>query len=60
MNGLIPMITIMNQAETSADESITIDFSRTRFISPIFALSFIVYVLGSKKQFSFSHLTLKL
>lgn len=57
MNGLIPMVTIMNQAETSADESITIDFSKTRFISPIFALSFIVYVLGSKKHFSFSHLT---
>ena len=53
MDGLIPVIRIMNQIESSTDESIAVDFSRTRFISPVFALSLIVYLSRCGRKVTF-------
>lgn len=43
MNGLLPSIRIMSQIEKSSDDDIVIDFSRTKFVSPLFLVSLIVY-----------------
>ncbi len=51
-NGLIPVIHIMSQVEPSADKSLIVDFSRTQFISPVFALSLIVYLSRCGKRVS--------
>lgn len=56
MNGLIPVVRIMQRTSVSAEESFQIDFSHTRFISPVFALSLIVYLSRCGKQYSFTNL----
>lgn len=56
LDGLIPVVRIMSKAEKSQDDSLEIDFSRTKFISPVFALSLIVYLSGCKKKVSWSNL----
>ena len=43
MNGLTPTVNLMYKIESSIDEDIIIDFSNTKFISPVFALSLLVY-----------------
>ena len=52
LDGLIPVIKIMAQAESSNDSDLTIDFSNTKFISPVFALSLIVYLSSCHKKVS--------
>lgn len=52
MDGLIPVVRIMSLVEKSKEESIMIDFSRTHFISPVFALSLIVYLSQCGKKVS--------
>lgn len=37
IDGLTPVVRIMSQMEGAADQEVTIDFSDTRFISPVFA-----------------------
>jgi len=56
MNGLIPVVRIMQQVDGSADDTFEIDFSHTKFISPVFALSLVVFLSGCGKRYSFSNL----
>lgn len=56
MNGLIPVIKLMSKIESSGDEKFIIDFSKTQFISPVFALSLLVYVYNSKKHICFDNM----
>lgn len=56
INGLIPVVKIMSKAERSQEDTIEIDFSRTKFISPVFALSLIVYLSGCQKKVSWTNL----
>ena len=45
IDGLSPVVRIMQQVElTNRDEPIVVDFSQTQCISPVFALSLIVYL----------------
>ena len=55
IDGLTPVVRIMNPMERSLDLEVTIDFSETRFISPVFALSLIVYLSRCGKQVSFKN-----
>ncbi|MBQ9878154.1 MAG: hypothetical protein IJM29_04525 [Bacteroidales bacterium] len=56
INGLIPVIQIMSKTEKSRDEDLVIDFSYTQFISPVFALSLIVYLSSCGKKVSVTNL----
>lgn len=56
LDGLIPLVKIMSLMEESQEESVTIDFSNASFVSPVFALSFIVYLWGSGKQVSLQNM----
>lgn len=55
IDGLTPVVWIMDQVEKSVDQEVTIDFSDTRFISPVFALSLIVYLTRCGKQIAFTN-----
>ena len=57
IDGLSPVVRIMDQMEKSVDQEVTIDFSDTRFISPVFALSFIVYLTRCGKQIAFTNVS---
>lgn len=55
MDGLGPVVRIMQQVETAdVGDPITVDFSQTQFISPVFALSLIVYLTRCGKKVSFA------
>ena len=56
MNGLIPVVRIMQRAGEVEEESLEIDFSHTKFISPVFALSLIVFLSRCGKHYSLTHL----
>lgn len=49
VNGLLPVIKIMSEIDKSNDIDFDIDLSEAKFISPVFALSLIVFVSKSKK-----------
>ena len=55
IDGLTPVVWIMDQVEKSVDQEVTIDFSDIRFISPVFALSLIVYLTRCGKQIAFTN-----
>lgn len=55
LDGLRPVVGIMSQVEASADNEVTIDFTDTQFISPVFALSLIVYLARCGKQVSITN-----
>ena len=56
LDGLTPVVRIMLQMEsTQVEESVTIDFSRTEFISPMFALSLIIYLSQCRRNVTFSN-----
>ena len=55
IDGLTPVVRMMSQMEGVADQEVTIDFSFTRFISPVFALSLIVYLSRCEKQISYKN-----
>ena len=57
MNGLIPTISLMSKIESSGNEEVVIDFSRTKFISPVFALSLLVYASRYDKHITFTNMT---
>ena len=57
IDGLSPVVRIMDQVEKSVDQEVTIDFSDTRFISPVFALSLIVYLTRCGKQIAFTNVS---
>lgn len=52
LDGLSPVVKIMTQIESSSDSEIVIDFSSTRFVSPVFALSLIIYLSKCRKKVS--------
>lgn len=54
IDGLTPVVQIMSQMEGSVDQEVTIDFTNTRFVSPVFALSLIVYLSKCGKQIDFT------
>ena len=56
MNGLIPVVRIMQRIAGSEDDSLQIDFSHTKFISPVFALSLIVFLSRCGKHYSFANM----
>ncbi len=56
-NGLIPVIQIMSKVEKSQEDTLEIDFSHTQFISPVFALSLVVYLSRCGRKYSFSNIT---
>lgn len=53
VDGLTPVVHMMSQIEGAEEQEVTVDFSDTRFISPVFALSLIVYLSRCGKQVSF-------
>ena len=53
IDGLTPVVRLMSQIEDSSEQEVTLDFSDTRFISPVFSLSLIVYLSRCGKQVSF-------
>ena len=55
IDGLTPVVRMMSQIEVSGEQEITLDFSDTRFISPVFALSIIVYLSRCGKCISFKN-----
>ena len=55
IEGLTPVVRIMSQMEKSVDSEVTIDFADTRFISPVFALSLIIYLSRCGRQLSFTN-----
>ncbi len=55
IDGLTPVVRMMSQIENSGVQKVTIDFSDTRFISPVFALSLIVYLSRCGKQIDFTN-----
>jgi len=57
IDGLTPVVRIMGQVEGAAEQDVSIDFSDTRFISPVFALSLIVYLSRCGKQVSLKNIT---
>ena len=50
LDGLRPVVDIMSQVEASGESEVTIDFSDTQFVSPVFALSLIVYLTRCGKR----------
>lgn len=50
LDGLRPVVDIMSQVEASGKSEVTIDFADTQFVSPVFALSLIVYLTRCGKH----------
>lgn len=50
MNGLLPVVRIMSEINASKDSEVTLDFSDTRFVSPVFILSLIVFATRCGKR----------
>lgn len=57
LDGLSPVVRIMSQVESSEDSEVTIDLSLAQFISPVFALSLIVYLNRCGRQVSILNAT---
>lgn len=57
MNGLHPMLSIMSQIEQAGHEEVVIDFSNTRFVSPVFVLSLLVYTSTCGKNIRIMNMT---
>lgn len=56
VDGLTPIVKMMSQIENSEDSDVTIDFSDTLFVSPVFALSLIVYLTQCGKKVTFANI----
>lgn len=52
IDGLTPVVQMMSQIECSREQDVTIDFSNTRFVSPVFVVSLIVYLTRCGKHIS--------
>ena len=52
LDGLAQVVKIMAEADSSEDTDLTIDFSNTKFVSPLFVLSLLVYLSGCGKRVS--------
>jgi anti-sigma regulatory factor (Ser/Thr protein kinase) len=50
LNGLMPVLEIINQIEESNEDEITLDFHSTRFVSPLFILPLMVYLHGIRRR----------
>ena len=57
LNGLLPVLEIINQIASSDDQEITIDFCSTRFATPLFVLPLMVYLQGSGRQINCTNLS---
>lgn len=57
LEGLGPVVQIMAQVESSDDEEITIDFSNTLFVTPLFVLSLIVYLSKCERRITLKNVT---
>lgn len=57
LGGLRPVVGIMSQVEASAESEVTIDFSQTQFVSPVFALSLIVYLTRCGREVHLRNVT---
>lgn len=55
LDGLNPVVKMMSQIEESKEKNVIIDFSETEFISPVFALSLIVYLYRCGRKVSFQN-----
>lgn len=56
IDGLTPVVWIMSQIESSNEREVTMDFSNTKFVSPVFALSLIIYLSQSGRQITFTNI----
>lgn len=52
MNGLLPVVSIMSKVNSTDDTEITLDFTDTLIVPPVFVLSLIVYASRCGKQVS--------
>lgn len=57
LNGLSPVLEIINLIENSNDDNVEIDFTDTNFVSPLFLLPLMVFVIGHKKNISYSNIS---
>lgn len=57
IDGLTPVVWIMSQIESSNEREVTMDFSNTKFVSPVFALSLIIYLSQSGRQITFTNIS---
>lgn len=57
LNGLAPVAQLMSQVNASTDKELIIDFSSTRFITPLFALSLLVYLSKCGKKVQLENLS---
>lgn len=57
LDGLTPVVRMMSRVEKSDEDEVVIDFSETQFVSPVFALSLIVYFSKCGKDVSFQNIT---
>lgn len=51
------MLNLMSQIEQAGDEYVVIDFSNTRFISPVFVLSLLIYTSTCGKDIQIKNMT---
>jgi hypothetical protein len=57
LDGLIPVLDIINQIESGDDDVIDIDFRHIQFVTPLFVLPLMVYMHGSNRQISCTNLS---
>ena len=57
LDGLRPVVEIMSQLEASDDNEVIIDFADTHFVTPVFALSLIVYLTRCRRHVLFQNVT---
>lgn len=57
LDGLRPVVEIMSQVEASSDTEVIIDFADTHFVTPVFALSLIVYLTRCGRHIMFQNVT---
>ena len=50
MDGLVPVVRMMSLSQGSTDDELIIDFSRTRFVSPVFVMSLLIWLFKSGKR----------
>ena len=55
LDGLSPVVRMMSQIEASEEKEVMIDLSQAQFVSPVFALSLIVYLAGCGRLVSFAN-----
>lgn len=56
-SGLAPVVRIMDKIYNCEDEKVIIDCSKINFVSPVFVISFMLFVFSCKKKVSLRNIT---